>query len=312
LIVIISIKEDFHALTVQKRIQQTSSIPCQVVESDDLIDSKGFHWKVDNLSTGKAYLPSRTGSPIDLSQTKVVWWRRYALPQLNFDSVDPTQNTFVSNEWRKSIFGALHTEFRGTWVSHPEYTTSASNKLVQLQSALRTGWKIPETLVSQEPEAILEFCRTAPNQRVIAKAFGSALGRTTAAVSLSYSDLQNADLTICPAIYQHFVPGTRHLRINCFGEQIAAFEIETQIMDWRRDRSASTVPFDLDPETICLVQKLLQDLGLEMGIIDAKLQEDGDITFLEINPQGQYLFLEGATGVDLTGMCADFLISLAQ
>jgi glutathione synthase/RimK-type ligase-like ATP-grasp enzyme len=138
------------------------------------------------------------------------------------------------------------------------------------------------------------------------------LGRTTATISLSLSDLQKADITICPAIYQHFVPGTRHLRINAFGDRIAAFEIETQIMDWRRDRAAKTVPFELDPETIRLVEKLLQDLGLEMGIIDAKLQGDGDIIFLEINPQGQYLFLEGATKFDLTGMCADFLIGLAQ
>jgi hypothetical protein len=50
LIVIISIKDDFHALTVQKRIQETRSIPCQIVETDDLVDSKGFHWEAGNLT----------------------------------------------------------------------------------------------------------------------------------------------------------------------------------------------------------------------------------------------------------------------
>jgi hypothetical protein len=48
-----------------------------------------------------------------------------------------------------------------------------------------------------------------------------------ATVPLTVAELEKADL----------VPGTRHLRINRFGERVAAFMIETQVMEWRRDHS---------------------------------------------------------------------------
>jgi hypothetical protein len=129
-----------------------------------------------------------------------------------------------------------------------------------------------------------------------------------AAVPLTLADLDEADMTLCPAIYQHLVPGTRHLRINCFGARIAAFAIETEVMDWRRDHAARMTPYALDRRTSVLSVGLIRRLGLEMGVLDAKLLDGGEICFLEVNPQGQFLFLEGATGVNLTGMCARFLL----
>jgi hypothetical protein len=133
-----------------------------------------------------------------------------------------------------------------------------------------------------------------------------------AAVRLTLADLDDADLTLCPAIYQHFIPGTRHLRINCFGERIAAFAIETEVMDWRRDHTAPMTPYPLDSRTSELTVGLIGKLGLEMGMLDAKRLDNGAICFLEVNPQGQFLFLEGATGVDLTGLCAAFLLERAR
>jgi glutathione synthase/RimK-type ligase-like ATP-grasp enzyme len=145
-----------------------------------------------------------------------------------------------------------------------------------------------------------------------AKALTSTRGRTMATVPLTLADLEDADVTLCPAIYQHFIPGTRHLRINCFGERVAAFAIETEVMDWRRDHAARMTPYALDPRTSELSVGLVRKLGLEMGVLDAKLLDSGEICFLEVNPQGQFLFLEGATGVDLTGLCAGFLLERAQ
>jgi hypothetical protein len=45
-----------------------------------------------------------------------------------------------------------------------------------------------------------------------------------------------------------------------------------------------------------------------MGIVDMKLAPDGEPVWLEVNPQGQFLFLEGLCGMPLTEIFADFLI----
>jgi hypothetical protein len=312
-IVAVSIKDDLHALAVQDRIRSTSDQPCHVVESDDLIDSSGFAWAGAEVhGLGRTLVPTRGGVPVDLRQARVVWWRRASFPQIGDDEAYSDQNAFISGEWRAALLGAFLTGFKGVWISDPDRTRAASNKLVQLKAAAELGWVTPKTLVSQDPAQIHAFCARAPGQRVVAKALTSTRGRTMATVPLTLADLEDADVTLCPAIYQHFIPGTRHLRINCFGEQIAAFAIETDVMDWRRDHAARMTTYPLDRRTSQLSVGLIGKLGLEMGVLDAKVLDSGDVCFLEVNPQGQFLFLEGATGFDLTGLCAAFLLQRAR
>jgi hypothetical protein len=45
-----------------------------------------------------------------------------------------------------------------------------------------------------------------------------------------------------------------------------------------------------------------------MGILDLKLGSDGELVWLEINPQGQFMFLEGmGRGIRLSRPFCDFL-----
>jgi hypothetical protein len=44
-----------------------------------------------------------------------------------------------------------------------------------------------------------------------------------------------------------------------------------------------------------------------MGVLDCILTDDGEPVFLEINPQGQFLFIEGLTRLPLTEYLAAFL-----
>jgi hypothetical protein len=50
-----------------------------------------------------------------------------------------------------------------------------------------------------------------------------------------------------------------------------------------------------------------------MGIIDMKLDSDGRPVWLEVNPQGQFLFLEGmCRDLPLTQLFAEFLMREAE
>ena len=46
-----------------------------------------------------------------------------------------------------------------------------------------------------------------------------------------------------------------------------------------------------------------------MGIIDFMISDDDDLIWIEINPQGQFLFAEALSGLDLKERFADFLCS---
>lgn len=46
---------------------------------------------------------------------------------------------------------------------------------------------------------------------------------------------------------------------------------------------------------------------MKMGVVDLKLDRTEEPVWLELNPQGQFLFVEGLTRLDLTGAFSDFL-----
>jgi glutathione synthase/RimK-type ligase-like ATP-grasp enzyme len=60
-----------------------------------------------------------------------------------------------------------------------------------------------------------------------------------------------------------------------------------------------------------LARKTLERLGLELGVIDLKETPNGELIWLEVNPQGQFLFLEPFTTLNLAENFADYLLNTA-
>ena len=53
--------------------------------------------------------------------------------------------------------------------------------------------------------------------------------------------------------------------------------------------------------------ELKRRLGLVFGAIDMRLTPQGDYVFLEINPAGQFMYIEAATGLPLAAAMAEEL-----
>lgn len=86
---------------------------------------------------------------------------------------------------------------------------------------------------------------------------------------------------------------------------------ESARVDWRSDYSAlSYEVIDLPPSVVTSLRSIMNELGLVYGAFDLSVSNDGDsevFWFLEINPGGQYGFLEGTTGIPITASLARFL-----
>ncbi len=52
----------------------------------------------------------------------------------------------------------------------------------------------------------------------------------------------------------------------------------------------------------------MDKLGLVFGTIDLKLADSGERVFLEVNPQGQFLYIEIQTGLPISNALAELLI----
>lgn len=314
---IATISEDIHSYAIQKSIQDRYQVNCHIIQTDQLANTGKISWSSNNIVA--PVIPTVNTGDIDISQLSAVWWRRltgnsqasYAI-QESLGITDSVAIDIIISDCRASFLGIFLTSFKGAWVSHPDATRLFENKLLQLQLAQQIGLKIPQTLVSQNPQTIREFC-AALNNKVIIKPL-SAINAPVAASPVT-DELLTADqsLQLCPAIYQEMIYGTQHLRINAFGEDFHTALITCQELDWRYNVGKSVVEsYELPIALKSQLQEFLRRAGLRMGIFDMKIDLNKEPIWLEINPQGQFLFIEGLSDMKLIDAFADFLYREAQ
>lgn len=287
--------DDFHAY-VLRTVLRDEGVRCSILLADSVACAGGISWADDEPGAGT--IADDEGNAVDVADLDVLWWRRLnGEPRIPVTLGDESMRPLITNDCSAAFLGLLLTSFTGSWVSPPEATRTAQNKLVQLRAARAAGLRVPRTLVSQDPAAVRAFCaELAEGPGAIVKPVVGAQNVPVMTGRIEPGVLDDAAIRLSPAIYQECLPGTRHLRVCCFGDQVHTALLETETLDWRYPLDAAVSPYDLDPVTGERVQAVLRGLGLRMGIVDMKLAPDGEPVWLEVNPQGQFLFLEGMCG----------------
>jgi glutathione synthase/RimK-type ligase-like ATP-grasp enzyme len=133
---------------------------------------------------------------------------------------------------------------------------------------------------------------------------------------LSQKDLSNDEsLRACPAIYQEYVNKQSELRVTVVGSKVYACEIHSQAteqtrIDWRRYDLPNTphraYKLTTDIEAKCLA--ITRHFGLMFSTIDLVVRPDGQVVFLEMNPNGQWGWIEELTGLPIARSIAELLI----
>jgi glutathione synthase/RimK-type ligase-like ATP-grasp enzyme len=238
----------------------------------------------------------------------VIWWRRSAVyQQIPEDVTERASIDVINNDCRFAMFGVLFNEFTGEWISEPQATHNAENKLVQIRVAEQLGFRTPRTLVSQDVDEIREFCRHL-DSRVVVKVVRGAKRAALLTTLMNGAALQEGDsIRLCPTMYQELIPGTRHIRACCFGDSVYAAQLDSPDLDWRCNLNIPVTVLELSDSVKSRLFAVLKALGLKMGIFDLKFDENEEPVWLEVNPQGQFLFLEGLCGLPLTAAFSDFL-----
>ncbi len=303
-IAIFSGKGDLHAHVVNDRLNRMIDCQCQIFETDSVTGNANITWSPG----GVCQLLDHQGQRIELSELDLLWWRRSGKVQkIPEATIDDSQLDLINNDCAASILGSVLTQFTGHWVSDPFATTQAENKLYQLAIAQRVGFTIPRTLVSQSPDAIRQFCDELDHEVIVKPVRGTGK-QPLFTRKIQTEHLEQAyGMQISPATYQEAIDGFEHLRINCFGSTIKSVLIEADRLDWRENLDVPIYEYQLSQQDQDKVHDLLSALNLRMGIIDCKINSQGELVWLEINPQGQFLFLEGITEMPMTDYFIDFL-----
>ncbi|MGN6605640.1 MAG: ATP-grasp domain-containing protein [Jatrophihabitans sp.] len=302
---IVTLEGDLHAYVIQHALATRHGVEVAIVAADRIPAAGGLSWSSDG--DGPTTVPTEDGGTVDVAELDLVWWRRcHGHPEVPDHVTDRAMRQLVIKDGRAGLRGTFLTAFRGTWLSDPYATERAQNKLVQLELAQRVGLTVPRTLISSDPARIREFVRS-QGGRVVAKTLTGVLGTALEAGRVELDSLTNdAEMQLSPTVYQAEVPGTDHLRVMVFGERVHAARISSNVLDWRLDGDKLVEPVQLPADLERRLIAVVVGLGLRMGVFDLKITPSGEPVFLEVNPQGQFLFVEGMCGMPLGDAFADF------
>ncbi len=310
-IAIVTITDDLHALAIQAHLRELPDTVCDVIEVDRIADHSAMSWSTDIEGYSSA-IPTRDAGPMNPDDYQAIWFRRSNHSQVAAkDLADPVAAEIVNSATPRALLGTLIDGFRGRWVSHPLATQQAENKLLQLRAAQTAGLRVPKTLVSNDPTVIGRFWEDVDGRAVMKSLCGTKHSQLFT-LELKQEHLADVDaLRLCPTIFQQYIAGSRHIRALCCVDQVHAAAIDSAELDWRGNLDVPTTPVTIDHVTRGRLAEVLRLLDLRMGVFDLKVEPCGELVFLELNPQGQFLFVEGLTGMDLIGAFAAFLRSEA-
>lgn len=283
--------------------------------------------EISFLSTKNAdelILRRSEGKKLSISEVQSVWYRRPPTPKARPDT-DPRYKEFVENEsgkflwslWSVSKFPDL------LWVNHPltlkllEY-----NKLYQLRAAAKAGFLIPETLVTNSESEAVQFCEKWGG-RVALKTFGGNnlkdadgddLVIYTQGITKRELLEHSNDMKYAPVMLENYIPKKVELRVTVVGDSIFACGIHSQDSprtkdDWRK-YDFPNVKHEVFPLPQDIREKLLHFMKLidiSFGAIDMVLTPNDDFVFLEVNPSGQWGWIEAITGMPISEAIADLL-----
>jgi hypothetical protein len=305
-VAIVTLEGDLHAYVIRKHLREAHDIDAAIVASDRLSAAGGLTWA--NVDGPEHTLPTEDGGTVAVRDLDLVWWRRcHGRPTVP-DAVTDTQlRKLVVKDNRAALRGTLLAGFSGTWISDPYATERAQNKLLQLSVARAVGLTVPRTLVSSDPTDVRDFTR-ALGGTVIAKTLTGLLGTSLQAGRVTSDSLDDdAEISVSATVYQEEVPGTDHLRVMVFGDAVHTARISSAELDWRLANDMVVEPVELEPGLADALREVTRRLGLRMGVYDLKVRPDGHPVFLEVNPQGQFLFVEGMSDMPLGAAFADFV-----
>jgi glutathione synthase/RimK-type ligase-like ATP-grasp enzyme len=308
-IAIVSVEGDLHALAVEATLRKSKQAEVHLLHVDRLCNTTDAVWR---LPVSKPRIRDAHGDEVPLDELGAIWWRRFRTEQ-KFDQTpaDKAQLDLINNDWWAFFKGLLLTSHRGMWISHPEATDRASIKLWQLKKAAECGFRIPRTLASNDPAEVRQFLTDVDGVAVVKPIMGTRLKQLFTQL-VDVARLDDECIRIVPALYQEFIPGDIHLRLNVFGCSVYAASIMTSAPDWRPNLNVPVSSYTVDPALEKMLIHSLRAMDLEMGIVDIKLLPSGEPVWLEINPQGQFLFLENLSYQNLLHHFCEFLIASAD
>lgn len=244
-----------------------------------------------------------------LSEIKSVLYRKPGNIPVIIDDIG--QKEFAEKEIQElleQLYFCLPNSF---WVNNYSSLKRARHKYLQLDLAKSMGMKIPKTLITNSPTTVKDFYKLCHERMVYKTMFspvikmneGFELWRVPTTL-IDRSLLDQIDLiSMTGGIFQEYIEKKFEIRTTIIGNNVFSAKINSQqeqsaMIDWREAVASNKVlveKFTLPKHINDSCLSFVKSLNLNFGALDLIVTPKNEYYFLEINPNGQWLWVEDFT-----------------
>lgn len=282
---------DFSADLVALRLKE-NSVPFLRINKEHVLDYRFSLSPTLPLLTIESRSEQQHGEwSIDAS-IKSIWFRQPVFLRNTPSSPLSIDEQLTRSQW-SAFFRALSVFDHAAWMNWPQATYLAESKPYQLLVAHRCGFKVPRTIIGNTPPSEAK-------EPTIIKSLDTVLLREGDDCLFTYSTfmdkLSEEESASAPFVTQDYISNKTDIRVTIIGDKLSAVRILSDgspvAGDWRVTPKESLQYDDVNlPEPInssCLA--LARKLSLEFAAIDL-LETEGEYYFLEVNPTGEWGWL---------------------
>lgn len=243
---------------------------------------------------------------VDGSEIKSGWLRKDTEDSYHFNfllnnSMDVDHTAVLQNYLRKEtrVSKQLFLSSRIEWLC--DYTFVNKNKIEVLEVAHSCGLNIPGTLVTNRKQELSEFLKNNNIDSFIVKSIGENLNLVIdneisyyqPVKLLNKNDVPGIPDKFLPTIFQEAIQKKYDLRLFYIHEKLYCMAIMSDDIDFRLSYERNRyLPFNVPDSTRKSVIKFMHKLGLNIGSLDLIMDMNDEVYFLEVNPTGEYDFME--------------------
>ena len=250
-------------------------------------------------------LDNKTYNLLDFTD---IYYRRPELPLYDDEGLTDGEKSFLQIEIYYTLEGVYRLLSGKHWFNNVFAIRNAENKIYQLLLAKEVGLTIPSTLISNHYDSVEQFLEKGNH---IIKPVHNARMKDEKHPQIVYTSeikqtIKKAEAEFNVNYLQKKIEKRCDVRATfveekCFAVTIDSQKLEETRVDWRKgEHILHHTPIELPREIRLKCIQLMRRLDLHYGAIDFVLDKQGNYFFLEINPNGQWAWIEHLTGLPIS------------
>lgn len=248
---------------------------------------------------------SYRNNTINSNTTLSIYYRKPTFPDTS--DFAPEYRRIINSDILAIIDG-LANSFSDVVLTKPYLLRQAENKIFQLIYAKSHSILMPKSFIGNN-----DHWKCINDQRII-KPISVGKIETSSGIAIIQTNLMHENDSydspeLTPVYIQEYIKKSFEVRITVVDDDFFAVKIVSDNMiDWRAGNNNQYEIIDIPIEIKKCIKMMMKDFQLRFGAIDYIVDVDGKWYFLEINPNGQWQWLECILGLSISDSIMNMLL----